>query len=270
MKKLAIGIIAIQLAAGAVLTLEAANRSGRSTPLLFCLCLLSTHACLLGMWGALSKWGAAWRLSMLATGGAIVGTEFHLAAKLPVDATLLIALTPVGCLFAFHGVRLIRSRFVLLDRPSLTRSARPQFTILQVLALTTIVAVVAAFARFISLPHRPLLRIRLADDYLLDMATFSLCAILVAVVCSWALFSVHWSGLHWLAILITPVFAGLFPIFYRSGPEPWIFVVVSFVQEVTLGCALVPLRLLGFRLVRRESPRTESTAPADLVVHPLD
>lgn len=124
MKKLAIGIIAIQLAAAVVLTLDAANRSGRSMPLLFCLCLLTSHACLLGMWGALSGWGAAWRLSMLATGGTIVGTEFQLAAKLPVDATLLIALAPVGCLFAFYRIVLMRSRFVLLDRDSLKRSIR--------------------------------------------------------------------------------------------------------------------------------------------------
>lgn len=270
MKKLAIGIIASQLAAAVVLILDAANRNGRSMPLLFCLCLLSAHACLLGMWGALSKWDAVWRLSILTTGGAIVGTEFHLAAKLPIDATLLIALAPVGCLFALHRIVLIRSRFVLFDRDSLKRSTRPQFTILQVLSFTTIVAVVAAFARFVSLPDRPLLQIRLADDYLLDVATFSLCAILVTAVCSWALFSVRWSGRYWLAILSTPVIAGLFPIFYRNGPDPWIFVLVSVVQAAILCSVLLPLRLLGYRFVRRESPRNESTAPADLAAHPLD
>lgn len=268
MKTLAIIIIAIQLAAGATLTLEVANRTGKSPILLFCLCLLTCHASLLGLWGAISKWRSVWRFSILAIGGIILTTEFHLAAKMSVIASLVVALTPVACLFAFHRAALIQASFVLLDPATLKRTAHAQFTILQVFALTTLVAIVTALTGIVSSPHNSLLGIRLANDYLVDMVTFSLCVVPVSIACVWALFSVRWGSPHWLALLIVPVLGGLFPPFYRSGPEPWVFVAVSFIQEVLVASVILPLRLQGYRFVRREPRQLESEMPGAVTSHP--
>ena len=196
MKRLAIIVIAVQLAAGGTLTLELANHTGKSPILLLCLCLLTCHASLLGLWGSLSKWRSVWRFSILAIGGIILATEFHLAAKLSVIASLFVALTPIACLFAFHSAALTQANFVLLDLAVLKRTAHVQFTILQVFAFTTIVAIVAALARIVSFPPYSLLGIRFADHYLVDMVTFSFCSIPASIACVWALFNVRWGGLN--------------------------------------------------------------------------
>jgi hypothetical protein len=83
----------------------------------------------------------------------------------------------------------------------------------------------------------------------LDIVTFSLCAIPVSIVCSWAAFSFRWSLSHWLAILLAPIAAGLFPMLYRGGPDAWVFAIVCLVQEAAAASALAPLRFHGYRFV---------------------
>lgn len=252
------------------MTLEVANRTGKSLALLFCLCLLSSHASLLGLWGALSGWRFTWRLWILAIGGIVLATEFRLAAnELTIASSLFFALMPIACLFAFHSAALIRASFVLLDPATLKRTAHVQFSILQMFALTTVVAIATLLGRSVTWPHRPLISTWTADHYLVDMATFSFCAIPVSIICAWALFSVRWGWLHWLAVLIVPALVGLFPIFYRSGPEPCIFVAVSFIEEVVVASAILPLRLFGYRFVRREPHQLGSEMPGTEAAHPL-
>jgi hypothetical protein len=257
--KAALLIVGIQIAIGVVLAMEAGKRNGKNMALLFAVCLISSHGSLLGTWGALSSWRPPARLLVLAISTIFLTAELGLAAKLSPIASLLIAIAPIARQFAFLSVRSIGTSFLQLDSSvRRAQSARPQFTIMQILAFTTIIALLTSISRFISVPTKPLLPIRLGDDYLVDMATFSLCAMFVAMASSWSLFSLRWSSLQWLATLGAPVLAGVFPLIYRGGPEPWIFVFVAFIQEAIIGMALLPLRALGYRCIKRGFSSTDS------------
>ena len=251
MKQLPAIIIGAQLAASVVLAM-AAGAGYKNNFLLFSMVAISSHASLLGMWGGLSSWSGGWRLLIFGVGGVFLGTELRLASQLTQEESFFIAMAPIACQFVIQNLRLKKSRFSLLDGSVFAlQSLRPQFSIFQMLTLTAIVASGIAVCQQASFPTGRAACISGIDDYMLDIITFMLCAIAVGWASSWLLFSMRWSWRHAFTILTAPVGIGLIPVLYRQGPEPWIFVVASLLQQAAIVSVLLPIRMQGYRFVAR-------------------
>ncbi len=244
----------LHLALALGLTIGAAPIPERSLVLLFCMCVLMSQASLLGVWVASTTARGRRQVGLFCTACVILVAETFFAAKVNLFAATLLALAPTACL---AGLLYRARQHVRIQRcpPNSELHVQPlQVSISQILGFTAGVAVFLAVAKELAHVSRtvqsvePLVRVSI-DSYLLDMLSFSLCAVPVASCCVWLTLSNRRSRARLVVLFLLPVATGMLPTVFRTGHEWWIFVFASVVMELIVGSTLLLARFDRYRLV---------------------